>query len=111
MFEAPAGENFIRQGVTSIIEGPDGSSPIPLAPFFEKVSASRLAVNVGAFLGHGSVREEIIGMADRAATPGELDQMRRLMRQAMEQGALGLSTGFVLPARHICFHRRGDRAR
>jgi N-acyl-D-amino-acid deacylase len=98
MFEAPAGENFIRQGVTSIIEGPDGSSPIPLAPFFEKVSASRLAVNVGAFLGHGSVREEIIGMADRAATPSEIDQMRRLMRQAMEQGALGLSTGlFYLP--------------
>jgi dihydroorotase/N-acyl-D-amino-acid deacylase len=98
MFEVPGGENFIRQGVTSIIEGNDGSSPIPLAPFFEKTAATRLAVNVGAFLGHGSVRREILGAADRKATPQELDQMRRLVRQGMEQGALGLSTGlFYIP--------------
>ena len=98
MFETPAAENFVRQGVTSIVEGNDGRSPIPLRGFLEKTAATRLAVNVGAFLGHGSVREEIVGMADRAATPGELDQMRRLMRQGMEEGALGLSTGlFYVP--------------
>jgi dihydroorotase/N-acyl-D-amino-acid deacylase len=98
MFEVPGGENFIRQGVTSIIEGNDGSSPIPLAPFFEKTAATRLAVNVGAFVGHGSVRREILGAADRKATPAELEQMRRLVRQGMEQGALGLSTGlFYIP--------------
>ncbi len=98
MFEVPGGENFIRQGVTSIIEGNDGSSPIPLAPFFEKIEATHIAVNVGAFLGHGSVRREILGAADRKATPEELDQMRRLVRQGMEQGAMGLSTGlFYIP--------------
>jgi len=98
MFRTPASENFIRQGVTSIIEGNDGSSPIPLAGFFEQTATTRLAVNVGAFLGHGSVRREIIGMVDRKATPQELDQMRRLVRQGMEQGAMGLSTGlFYLP--------------
>ena len=98
MFEVPSGENFIRQGVTSIIEGNDGSSPIPLAPFFEKTAATHISVNVGAFLGHGSVRREILGPADRKATPAELEQMRRLVRQGMEQGALGLSTGlFYIP--------------
>ena len=98
MFETPNGENFIRQGVTSIIEGPDGSSPIPLGGFFEKVASTHIAVNVGAFIGHGSVRQEIIGMVDRDATPQELDQMRRLVRQAMEQGAMGMSSGlFYIP--------------
>lgn len=98
MFETPASENFIRQGVTSIVEGNDGSSPIPLAPFLEKTAAAHLAVNVGTFIGHGSVRCEILGAADRKATPAELDQMRRLVRQGMEQGALGLSTGlFYIP--------------
>jgi dihydroorotase/N-acyl-D-amino-acid deacylase len=98
MFDVPGGENFIRQGVTSIVEGNDGGSPIPLAPFLEKVAATRIAVNVGTFIGHGSVRREILGAADRKATPDELEQMRRLVRQGMEQGALGLSTGlFYIP--------------
>jgi dihydroorotase/N-acyl-D-amino-acid deacylase len=98
MFDAPNGENFIRQGVTSIIEGNDGSSPIPLSNFFDKTAKTKLAVNVGAFVGHGSVRQEILGAVDRKATPAELDQMRRLVRQAMEQGALGVSTGlFYIP--------------
>jgi dihydroorotase/N-acyl-D-amino-acid deacylase len=98
MFDVPAGENFIRQGVTSIVEGNDGGSPIPLAPFLEKVAAARIALNVGTFIGHGSVRREILGAADRKATAEELEQMRRLVRQGMEQGALGLSTGlFYIP--------------
>jgi dihydroorotase/N-acyl-D-amino-acid deacylase len=97
MFEA-SGENFIRMGVTSIIEGNDGGSPIPLAGFLDKTAAAHLAVNVGSFLGHGSVRQEILGAVDRQATPAELDQMRRLVRQGMQQGALGLSTGlFYIP--------------
>jgi dihydroorotase/N-acyl-D-amino-acid deacylase len=98
MFDVPNSENFIRQGVTSILEGPDGSSPIPLGDFFDKIAATHIAVNVGAFIGHGSVRQEIIGTVDRHATPQELDQMRRLVQQAMEQGAMGMSTGlFYIP--------------
>jgi N-acyl-D-aspartate/D-glutamate deacylase len=86
IFKVPTAENYIRQGVTTLIEGNDGGSPLPLAPFFEKLEATGIAVNMGLFVGHGSIRQEIIGRADRPATPDELDQMRRLTRQAMEQG-------------------------
>ena len=42
IFDVPTAENYIRQGVTTIIEGPDGSSPIPVKPFLEKVAATRV---------------------------------------------------------------------
>jgi dihydroorotase/N-acyl-D-amino-acid deacylase len=50
------------------------------------------AINLGTFVGAGSVRNYVIGKADRPATPAELDQMKRLVADAMTQGALGVST-------------------
>ena len=98
VFKVPTAENYIRQGVTTIIEGNDGGSPIPLKGFLDKLDAAQVAVNLGSFVGHGSIRREIIGREDRKATPDELDQMRAMTRRAMEQGALGLSTGlFYIP--------------
>src|SRR5579864_7730176 len=49
IFLDPAAQNYIRQGVTTVMEGNDGSSPIPLAPFLEKVVAIHPAVNFGSF--------------------------------------------------------------
>jgi N-acyl-D-amino-acid deacylase len=98
IFRVPSAENYIRQGVTTIIEGNDGSSPLPLRGFFEKLLDVGIAINLGAFVGHGSVRNEVIGAEDRRATPEELNRMRRLVGQAMNEGALGLSTGlFYIP--------------
>jgi dihydroorotase/N-acyl-D-amino-acid deacylase len=98
IFEVPAAENYIRQGVTTVIEGPDGSSPIPIKSFLDKVAASRVTVNFGTFIGQGSVRDEVIGPVNRKATPDEVEKMRGLVRQAMLDGAFGLSTGlFYVP--------------
>ena len=98
MFEVPHGENYVRQGVTSVIEGNDGSSPVPLKPFFEKVEQTRLAVNFGSFIGHGSVRQQVVGNDDRRATGQEIERMRAVVRNGMQQGALGLSSGlFYVP--------------
>ena len=98
IFDVPTAENYLRQGVTSIIEGPDGSSPIPVKSFLEKVAAARLAVNFGTFIGQGSVREQVIGPVNRRATPEETENMRGLVRQGMLEGAFGLSTGlFYIP--------------
>src|SRR5688572_11857314 len=83
IFEVPAAENYIRQGVTTVIEGPDGSSPIPLRPFLEKVAATRVTVNFGTFIGQGSVRDEVIGPVNRKATPDEVEKMRALVRAGM----------------------------
>jgi dihydroorotase/N-acyl-D-amino-acid deacylase len=98
VFKVPTAENYIRQGVTTIIEGNDGGSPVPLKEFFDKLDGVQIAVNVGSFVGHGSIRREVIGRDDRKATPEELNQMQSMTRRAMEQGALGLSTGlFYIP--------------
>ena len=98
IFQVPSAENYIRQGVTTIIEGNDGSSPLPLRGFFEKLLDTGIAINLGAFVGHGSVRSEVMGQEDRRASPDELNRMRRLVGQAMNEGALGLSTGlFYIP--------------
>lgn len=98
IFENPAAENLIRQGVTTIIEGPDGSSPFPLPPFFAKLGATRFAVNFGLLVGHGTIRQQVLKTENRQATPEELDRMKALVDQAMRDGAFGLSTGlFYVP--------------
>lgn len=98
IFDSPAAENQIRQGVTTLIEGPDGGSPLPLKPFFEKLAATPIAVNFGALVGQGSIRQQVIGLKDRKGTPEEIAAMKDLARQAMRDGAFGLSTGlFYLP--------------
>jgi N-acyl-D-amino-acid deacylase len=101
IFEETKAENYIRQGVTTAIEGPDGSSPLPLKPFFDRLAQARIAINMGALVGQGSIREKVIGLANRRATPAEIEQMKALVKEAMEQGALGLSTGlFYVPGNY-----------
>ena len=98
IFEVPAAENYVRQGVTTIIEGPDGGSPVPLKPFLDRLAATRATVNFATFVGQGSIRSEVIGPVNRPATPDELERMRQMVREAMEHGAFGLSTGlFYVP--------------
>ena len=95
IFQVPTADNYVRQGVTTLMEGPDGSSPIPIKPFLERVAATHVTPNVGLFIGQGSVREQAIGLVNRKATPDEVEQMRGLVRQGMEAGAFGLSSGLL----------------
>src|SRR5438046_2349660 len=98
IFEVPTADNYIRQGVTTLIEGPDGSSPLPIKPFLDRIVATRITPNFALFVGQGSVRDQIIGSINRKATPDEIETMRVLVRQGMEDGAFGLSSGlFYVP--------------
>jgi N-acyl-D-amino-acid deacylase len=63
-----------------------------LDEYFRHFERARPAINLGTFVGEGGLREYVVGKDNRPATPAELDQMRQLVRQAMEQGAFGLST-------------------
>ncbi len=64
-----------------------------LGDYFKRLEErSHTAINVATFVGAGSIRNYVIGKDDRPATAAELDQMRQLVAQAMEQGALGVST-------------------
>jgi N-acyl-D-amino-acid deacylase len=98
IFEVPTADNYVRQGVTTIFEGPDGGSPVPLKPFLDRIAALGISPNWGMFIGQGSVREAVIGRIDRKATPDEIEKMKDLVREGMRDGAFGLSTGlFYVP--------------
>jgi dihydroorotase/N-acyl-D-amino-acid deacylase len=98
IFELPSADNYTRQGVTTLVEGPDGGSPLPLKPFLDKVAAQGISPNFASFIGQGTIRSEVIGEADRKATAAEIEKMRALVRQGMEEGAFGLSSGlFYVP--------------
>jgi N-acyl-D-amino-acid deacylase len=98
IFELPSADNYTRQGVTTLVEGPDGGSPVPLKPFLDKVAGQGISPNFATFIGQGSVRSEVVGEADRKATPDEIEKMRGLVRQGMLDGAFGLSSGlFYVP--------------
>ncbi len=101
IFAVPTAENYIRQGATTLIEGNDGISPVPLGPFLDRVAHTPISVNFGSFAGQGSIRQAVIGLANRPATPAEIARMQDLTRQAMRDGAFGLSTGlFYVPGNY-----------
>jgi len=95
----PLAENFIRQGITTILPSlHSGDQPYPLRDYIEDLD---VAPNIGFFAGHTWTRRQVLGMEDRAPTPEELDEMRDLVRETMEDGALGLSTGLLyVPANY-----------
>src|SRR4026208_1700239 len=64
IFEVPTADNYVRQGVTTLFEGPDGGSPIPIREWFAKLEETKTAPNMAAFFGQGSVREKVIGSID-----------------------------------------------
>jgi len=89
----PTAENYLREGVTTIIEGPDGSSPLPIGTFLDGIRKLGTSINFGTCVGQGSIRSEVMGLVNRKATPEELEKMKALAAQAMRDGAFGLSTG------------------
>jgi dihydroorotase/N-acyl-D-amino-acid deacylase len=105
IFNVPTADNYIRQGVTTIMEGADGagpsmggSAPVPLKPWLDKLEALPKSINIGSFVGQGAVRAAVIGLDNRPATPAELDRMRALVLRDMQDGAFGMSTGlFYVP--------------
>jgi dihydroorotase/N-acyl-D-amino-acid deacylase len=98
IMDTPTADNYILQGVTTLFEGPDGGSPIPLREWFANLERAKIAPNMASFVGQGSVREKVMGRVDRPATPQELEKMKALVREEMRDGAFGLSTGlFYVP--------------
>jgi dihydroorotase/N-acyl-D-amino-acid deacylase len=90
---APVNDRLIAEGAASAAHFKIIQDWRTLGDYFTRLEArSRTAINVGTFVGEGGLRNYVIGKDDRPATAVELEQMRQLTAQAMEQGALGLST-------------------
>ena len=86
-------ENYLMQGVTTVITGNDGDGPFRIAQTLEKWEQQGIGTNAALLVGHGSVRREVIGTADAQPTIEQLAQMKSLVAQAMSEGAFGMSTG------------------
>ena len=91
----PTADNFIYDGVTTVVTGNCGESKVAIADYFQLLGATNLAVNVATLIGHNDVRQSVMGTANRAPTPQEQAQMEQLVALAMQQGAVGLSTGLI----------------
>ncbi len=95
LLQLPLMESAMRQGVTFALGGPDGGSPLPLAPYMDSVRTTGVGINVGYQVGHNDVRRTVMGMEARAPTATELARMKQLVAEAMGSGAFGLSTGLL----------------
>jgi len=90
----PLAETQIAQGITSLVVGADGDSPWPILPWLDAVRKNPAAVNVAVMAGHATIREQVMGKDfKRHATAEEMAQMAKLTEQAMQEGAIGLSSG------------------
>ncbi len=113
----------ISQGITTEITGEGGSiapqdalTLAPMKPFldhfhltvdwsdldgyFGRLEKSGTPLNLGTYVGAAQVREAVIGDNDRAPTAAELEKMKALVAQAMQQGAMGISTALIYPPGH-----------
>jgi N-acyl-D-aspartate/D-glutamate deacylase len=110
-------ESKLRQGITTDVNGNCGGSPAPLneklkaraarglqrekidwttmAEYFNRLERDRIALNMVMLVGHGTVRDYVMAGDHGAPTEKQLTEMKALVRQAMQQGAAGLSTGLA----------------
>jgi N-acyl-D-amino-acid deacylase len=125
LFSHPENQPKILQGVTTEVVGMDGLSVAPidkenvadwrrllsgltgdspavwewgsLGDYLKAIDAVPVSVNVASYVGLGTVRLKVMGMTDREATPKEIDRMKHLVAQGLEEGARGISAGLVYP--------------
>lgn len=120
IFLDPSLESLLHQGVTTIIGGNCGTSLAPLAnhdvmksiqkwtdmkkvsfnwlsmdEFLSEVEKKKLSLNFASLVGHGTLRRGLVGDEVRDISPDEMKQMKKMLTQAMKDGALGFSTGLV----------------
>ena len=110
LWDDPRAESVVRQGVTTIVVGQDGSSRAPtggaetdgdngrrsyesFAQFWQALKTLQPSVNVASMVGLGTVRGIVIGNVDRPATDAEIARMTQLVDQALAEGACGASSG------------------
>ena len=110
LWEDPRAESLVRQGITTIVVGQDGSSRVPSRTGAESVEDTRHqyprftdlwraldqlqpSVNVASMVGLGTIRDVVIGGDDRKASAAELARMRAMVEQSLADGACGASTG------------------
>lgn len=91
----PGAENFIYDGVTTLVTGNCGGSRTDLRTMFDTLRMQGMAPNLASLIGHNSVRMKVMKAAFREPTAREQADMEAIVEQAMRDGAVGLSTGLI----------------
>ena len=88
-------KNYVTQGVTTVVTGNCGSGPVDAKSYYDKIDKQGAGTNVAHQVPHNSVREKVMGNANRKPTAEELKKLEALTEQAMKDGCWGLSTGLI----------------
>jgi N-acyl-D-amino-acid deacylase len=91
--EVPTVDNYIYQGVTTVIGGNCGGHPFPLKVHFKKIEDRGISVNFGCLIGHNTIRRRVMSFKMETPTEEEMEKMKALVDEEMKAGALGFSTG------------------
>ena len=90
----PLATNIVQQGITTILGGNCGFSPVDIAGYFTALETKgNIGPNIGLLIGHNNVREAVMGKADKHADADELASMENVIDAGMKAGAFGISTG------------------
>lgn len=93
--------NYLTQGVTTLAIGNDGDGTPNIQQRFARLAEKGTGTHVVQFVGHGALRRAVVGNENRNATVEELEAMAKLLGEALEQGAAGLSLGlFYTPGNY-----------
>lgn len=104
VFKFPEQREKIEQGITFSVSGQCGSSCVPVVKegrlltageFFKEKENAPLGANLALQIGHNALRKAVMGTVNRLATREELEQMKDLLRDGLENGAIGLSFGLI----------------
>ncbi|HUS03149.1 MAG TPA: D-aminoacylase [Chitinophagaceae bacterium] len=91
----PTANNFILDGVTTVVTGNCGGSNLEIQKYLRRLDSIKLSINIATLIGHNTVRTQAMGRANRPPTQTELQQMEALVEEAMKEGAVGFSTGLI----------------
>ena len=84
---------FLMQGITTTVVGNDGDSFYPISKYKVLYQTQGIGTNAILLVGHGTIREQVIGTTNREASEEEISKMQQLVKQEMDAGAFGMSTG------------------
>jgi N-acyl-D-amino-acid deacylase len=85
--------NYLMQGVTTVINNNDGGGGVNIGAQLDAWSKNGIGTNTAVYVGQGSVRGAVMGMSGDKPTPAQMDSMKKLVSRAMDDGAIGMSTG------------------